>query len=200
MILEGFRKILEPEYDVVATVADGRALLKFCVELKPQLVLVDIAMPLLNGLDAVRELRKLMPAVKVIFLTMNPDAELAREALRLGASGYLLKNSKSEELLRAVRLALRGASYLTPQIRRGLEESFIRHPKPLAPSRQLSDRQREVLQMLAEGRPMKEIADILAISVRTVKFHKYRIMENLGFSSNAELVQYAMKHAIISPI
>jgi DNA-binding NarL/FixJ family response regulator len=200
MICAGFQKLLEPEYEVVGSVGDGRALLKAAAESKPDLVLLDVGMPLLNGLDAGRELRKSMPGVKLIFLTMNPDPELASEALRIGASGYLLKNSQQDELLQAVRNALRGLSYVTPQIGRAIEENFQRDPKSLSRPKQLSDRQREILQMLAEGRSMKEIAFILQISLRTVRFHKYRVMEELGIRTNSELVQYAIKHSIISPI
>jgi DNA-binding NarL/FixJ family response regulator len=130
---------------------------------------------------------------------MNPDPDVAGEALRLGASGYLLKSSKQEELLLAVRQALRGIPYITPQVERAMEESFIRGPKSSDRPRELSERQREVLQMLAEGRSMKEIAYLLSISLRTVRFHKYRVMEELGIRTNAELVQYAIKHSIISP-
>jgi DNA-binding NarL/FixJ family response regulator len=191
---------LEPEYDVVGTVGDGHALLRAAIELKPDLVLLDVGMPLLNGLDAARELKKLIPAIKMVFLTMNPDADLAGEALRLGASGYLLKNSQQDELLLAVHNAIRGTSYVTPQISRAMEQNFIRDPRPVDRPRELSDRQREVLQMLAEGRSMKEIAYILQISLRTVRFHKYRLMEELGIRTNSELVQYAIKHSIISPM
>jgi DNA-binding NarL/FixJ family response regulator len=200
LICAGFRKLLEPEYDVVGTVGDGHALLRAAVELKPDLVLLDVGMPLLNGLDAARELKKLIPAIKMVFLTMNPDADLAGEALRLGASGYLLKNSQQDELLLAVHNAIRGTSYVTPQISRAMEQNFIRDPRPVDRPRELSDRQREVLQMLAEGRSMKEIAYILQISLRTVRFHKYRLMEELGIRTNSELVQYAIKHSIISPM
>ena len=199
MICAGFQKLLEPEYEVVGCVGDGRTLLKAAADLKPDLVLVDVGMPLLNGLDAGRELKKLMPGVKLIFLTMNPDPELASEAFRIGACGYLLKNSKEDELLQAIRDSVRGMSYVTPQISQAIEQSFIRDPKSLNRPKHLSDRQREVLQMLAEGRSMKEIAYILEISLRTVRFHKYRIMEELGITTNSELVQYAIKHAIISP-
>lgn len=199
MICAGFQKLLEPQYEVVGSVGDGRSLLKAALDLKPDLVLVDLAMPLLNGLDAGRELKKLMPGIKLVFLTMNPDPDLASEAFRIGASGYLLKNSPGEELLQAIHDVVGGISYVTPQIRDALEQSFIRDPKSLGRPRHLSDRQREVLQMLAEGRSMKEIAYILEISLRTVRFHKYRIMEELGVGSTAELVQYAIKHAIISP-
>ena len=198
MIRDGLRKLLEPEYEVVGCVGDGRALVKSVQDLKPDLVLVDVGMPLLNGLDAGREVKKLAPRVKLIFLTMNPDPEVASEALRIGASGYLLKNSPGEELLQAVHNAVRGTSFVTPQISHAIEQRFIHAPKSLYNPRQLSDRQREVLQMLAEGRSMKEIAYVLEISHRTVRFHKYRIMEELGITTNAELVQYAIKHAIIS--
>jgi DNA-binding NarL/FixJ family response regulator len=140
-----------------------------------------------------------MPAVKLIFLTMNPDPDIATEALRIGASGYLLKNSREDELLQAVRNAVRGMSYLTPQVGEAIEQLFIRDPKALDRPKQLTNRQREVLQMLAEGRSMKEIAYILQISLRTVRFHKYQIMEELGITTNSELVHYAIKHSIIPP-
>ena len=199
MICAGFQKLLEPQYEVVGAVGDGLALLKSAPELKPDLILLDVGMPLLNGLNAGRELKKLMPNVKLVFLTMNPDPDVAAEALRIGASGYLLKNSESGELLRAVQDALRGLTYVTPQIAAALERNYIRDPRSLERRRDLSDRQREVLQMLAEGRTAKEIAFVLQISLRTVRFHKYRIMEELGISTNSELVQYAIKHSIIPP-
>ncbi|MGA7410043.1 MAG: response regulator transcription factor [Bryobacteraceae bacterium] len=198
MICAGFQKILEPQYEVVGTVGDGRALLKAAAELKPDVVLLDIAMPLLNGLDAARELKKTMPQVKLVFLTMNTDSDIASEALRLGASAYLLKNSLASELLQAVDHALKGKLYVTPQISQAIHETFVRDPRAAGRLRHLTGRQREVLQMLAEGRPMTEIASILAISHRTVRFHKARIMEELEITTNAELVQYAMKNGIIS--
>jgi DNA-binding NarL/FixJ family response regulator len=199
MFCAALEKLLVPEYEVVARVGDGRSMVKTALDIKPDLVLADVGMPLLNGLDAWRELKKLLPKLKIIFLTMNPDPIVANEALRLGASGYLLKSSESEELLLAVHNAIRGLTYVTPQIRDAMEEIFIRDPKLLNRPKQLSDRQREVLQMLAEGKSMKEVAYILQISHRTVRFHKSRIMEELGIRNNAELVQYALKHAIISP-
>ena len=200
MFSTALQKLLEPEYEVIGRVEDGRALVKTALNLKPDLVLVDVGMPLLNGLDAWRELRKLLPKPKVIFLTMNPDPFVANEALRLGASGYLLKSSEGEELLMAVHNALRGMTYVTPPIRRAMEEAFIRDPKSLnQPVKELNGRQREVLQLLAEGRAMKEVSSVLEISERTVRYHKYRMMDELGIRNNAELVQYAVKHAIISP-
>jgi DNA-binding NarL/FixJ family response regulator len=199
IICDGFRKLLEPEYEVVGTVGDGRALLKAAAELNPDLVLVDVGMPLLNGLDAARQLKKRMPKLKLIFLTMNADSDVATEALRIGASGYLLKNSHSDELLKAVRDAVRGTTYVTPQIRQAMEDRFVEGPRAAAGPRQLTPRHREILQMLAEGRSPKEIASILDISIRTVRFHKYEIMRELGIGTNAELVQYAIKHSLISP-
>jgi len=199
MICAGFQKLLEPEYEVVGTVGDGRALLKAADELKPDLVLVDIGMPLLNGLDAARQLKKRMPKLKLIFLTMNPDSDVASEALRIGASAYLLKNSHGDELLKAVRDVVRGMSYVAPQIRQAMEERFNENPKAAARPKHLTQRHREILQMLAEGRSPKEIATILDIAVRTVRFHKYEIMKVLKLTSNAELVQYAIKHSLISP-
>jgi DNA-binding NarL/FixJ family response regulator len=201
MFCAALQKLLEPEYEVIGCVGDGLKLVKTAVALKPDVVLVDVGMPLLNGLDAGRELKKQMPKIKIIFLTMNPDPKIASEALRIGASGYLLKNSQGAELLQAVRNAVSGISYVTPQISRAMEESFIRDPRSLNRPKHLSDRQREVLQMLAEGRSMKEIAYILQISHRTVRFHKYRIMEELGITNDSEIVQYAIQHAIIpSPL
>jgi DNA-binding NarL/FixJ family response regulator len=198
LICSAFEKLLEPHYEIAGTVGDGRALLKAAVELRPDVVLLDIAMPLLNGLDAGRELKKMMPTVKVIYLTMNTNSEFAGEALRAGASAYVLKNSKCSELLQAINDALRGISFVSPQIRRAMEETFIRDPRAVARTKRLTDRQVEVLQMLAEGRNMQEIADILQISHRTVRFHKGRIMEELEITRNSQLVQYAMMHGMIA--
>jgi DNA-binding NarL/FixJ family response regulator len=200
MICAGFQKLLEPQYEVIGCVSDGRALLKTALELKPDVVLLDIAMPLLNGLDAGRELKQAMPEIKLIFVTMNPDSDIAIAAFSIGASGYLLKNSQATELLQAVHDAVRGISYVTPQIRQAMDEIFIRDPRAVNRPKHLTNRQREVLQMLAEGRAMKEIADILQITHRTVRFHKSRITDELAITTNSELVQYAMKHGIISAV
>lgn len=200
IIAAGLQKLLEPHYDVVGSVEDGRALLKAAAQLKPDVVLLDIAMPLLNGLDAARELKKTLPAVKLIFLTMNADPDIASEALRIGASAYLLKTSQPSELLQAIHDVIRGISYVTPQISRALNETFLRDPKSLHRSRELTGRQREVLQMLAEGRSLKEIAYVLQITHRTVRFHKAKIMTELGIGTNSELVKYAITHGVISPV
>jgi DNA-binding NarL/FixJ family response regulator len=199
MIRAAFQKLLEPQYEVVGSVGDGLALLKAAADLKPDLVLLDVGMPLLNGLDAARALRKSTPGIKLIFLTMNPDPDVASEAFKIGAAGYLLKTSEEPELLQAVHDAVRGVPYVTPQIGRAMEQNFIRDPSAPGGPKPLSERQAQVLQMLAEGRSMKEIAFILQISHRTVRFHKYRIMEELGITTNSDLVRYAVKHSIVSP-
>ena len=198
IVCAGLAKLLEPHYEIIGIVEDGRALLKAAGDLKPDLVLLDIGMPLLNGLDAARELKKRMPQVKLIFLTMESDCYIAAEALRAGAAAYLLKTSPAAELLQAVRDAMRGISYVSPQIGRAMEDRFIRDPMALDRPSQLTSRQREVLQMLAEGRSMKEIAYILEIAHRTVRFHKNQIMEELGITTNSGLVKYAMRNGMIS--
>ena len=151
MICAGFQKLLEPEFEVVGTVSDGRSLLTAAEELKPDLVLVDVGMPLLNGLDAARQLKKTTPRVKLIFLTMNPDYDVAEEAFRIGASGYLLKTARGDELLKAVRDVTRGTSYVKPQIRHEMVERFIQDPKTASRPRQLTPRQREIVQLLVEA-------------------------------------------------
>jgi DNA-binding NarL/FixJ family response regulator len=184
LICAGFQKILESSYEVVGCVGDGLALLREAAELKPDVVLLDIAMPLLNGLDATRQLKKTMPNIKLVFLTMNSNSDIAGEALRVGASAYLLKNSSASELVLAVDHAVKGKIYVTPQISLALEQTFVRDPKAAGRLRHLTSRQREVLQMLAEGRPMTEIGDLLGISYRTVRFHKASIMDELEITSN----------------
>ena len=198
LLREALAHLLEPSCEVVGAVGDGRALLEAAQELRPDIVVLDIAMPLLNGLDAARQLKALMPEVKLIFLTVSEDSDLAAEAFRAGASGYLLKNSAASELFKAIQDVSQGRSYVTPLAMRGLVGSLIREPGPARGAAQLSARQREVLQLLAEGRTMKEIGRILAITPRTVAFHKYSMMEELGIKTSAELVQFAIKHHIVT--
>ncbi len=199
LVAEGIRTMLAPVYDVVGTVSDGRSLLAAAETLKPDLILVDIGMPQLNGLDATRVLKGLLPNVKVIVLTQNEDSLLVAEAFRAGASGYLLKYAAPKELLQAIEEVLKGASYLSPRITSGALAAMLRSPTAkVEEAHELTPRQREVIQLFAEGRSMKEIADILAISLRTVAAHKYRIMEVLEIKTNAELYRYAVKHKIIS--
>lgn len=197
ILVEAFRKLLEPHYEVVGTVADGRALLEMAPQLKPDVIVVDIGMPLMNGLEAGLRLKELMPAVKLIFLTMNEDADLAVEAMRRGACGYLLKSSAASELIRAIHMALKSKSYVTPRIARGMQKAFINNPGPRVRAKTLTPRQREVVQLLAEGKSMKEVADVLHVTPRTVAFHKYRIMDELCLKTNADLIQFAIKSRIL---
>ena len=197
LLLEAFKRLLEPEFEVVGTVADGRALLTAAQKLKPDVIVLDISMPLLSGLEAARQLQGVSPHPKLIFLTMNPDPDVAQEALRLGASGYLLKTSAASELTKAIRNALRNLKYITPSMKRGLEEAYIEDPSGEKRPHVLSSRQHEVLQLLVEGRPMKEVASILNIAARTVAYHKYKMMEDLRVKSTAELIQYALKNKIV---
>ncbi len=197
LLLEAFEKLLEHEYAVVGAVSNGRALLSAAAELKPDVIVLDIAMPLLNGLDAARQLKKTMPKVKLVFLTMNEDPNVASEAFRAGASGYLLKTSAFSELSKAIEEALCGRSYVTPIITQGMVDSLIRRPADDRAAPQLTPRQREVLQLLAEGRSMKEAAKILSVTPRTVAFHKYRMMEQLNLKNNTDLIQYALRECIV---
>jgi DNA-binding NarL/FixJ family response regulator len=199
LVAEGLRTMLAPVYDVVGTVSDGRSLLAAAETLNPDLILMDIGMPQLNGLDATRVLKGHLPDVKVIVLTQNEDSLLVAEAFRAGASGYLLKYAAPKELLQAIEEVLKGASYLSPRITSGAVAAMLRSSTAkLEEARELTPRQREVIQLFAEGRSMKEIADILTISLRTVAAHKYRIMEVLEIKTNAELYRYAVKHKIIT--
>ena len=195
MLLEAFKAMLQPDFDVVGTVTDGRALLEEFTRLNPDVVLLDVAMPLLNGLDAGRQLKAQRRSVKLVYLTMNPDPDLAGEALRLGASGYLLKSSAAQELKQAIQEALRGRSYITPLITRDVVGSLIQQRTT---RHELTTRQREVLQLLAEGKSMKEVAAILDLTPRTVAFHKYRMMEQLRLKTSAELVTFAVREGVVA--
>jgi DNA-binding NarL/FixJ family response regulator len=198
-VAEACRKLLEGDYEVVATVSDGRALVRAVAEFRPHLIIVDVSMPLLNGLDAGQQAKELMPSIKVIFLTMNHDADLAAEAFRRGATGYLVKTCAASELAIAVREVLRGKSYLSPMIAKDTVDFLLRQDKKLIDEAdRLTERQREVLQLLAEGKCMKEVADVLNLTTRTVAFHKYRIMEVLNLRTNAALVQYAIRNHLIA--
>lgn len=199
LMAELCRSLLETEFDVVAVVSDGHSLVRAALTLKPQVLVVDIGMPLLNGLDAGQQIKRLMPAVKLVFLTMHSGTELAAEAFRRGASGYLLKTCAAEELVVAVRKALKGLSCLSSSISKEKLGFLVRQGKPLSERGDgLTERQREVLQLLAEGRSMKEAARVLNVATRTVAFHKYRMMEILGVKSNAQLVQYAIANRVIA--
>jgi DNA-binding NarL/FixJ family response regulator len=193
------RKLLEMEFHVIGSVRDGRALVQSAVDLRPDVIVVDIAMPILNGLDAGQQVKEILPAVKLVFLTMNPDPEVAAEAFRRGASGYLLKTSAADEMVLAVRKVLRGMSYISPRLSKETVDYLRRQSKmPVEEEERLTFRQREVLQLLAEGKVMKEVGGILNMTTRTVAFHKYRIMDVLGARSSADLVRYAIRNHLIA--
>jgi DNA-binding NarL/FixJ family response regulator len=196
LLLGALEKLLADECEIVGQVSDGRALVAAAEQLRPDVIVLDISMPLLNGLEAARQIKQKLRSVKLVFLTMNEDADLAAEAFRAGASAYLLKRSATSELPLAIREVMQGRSYVTPLVPEGLVESLLQ-PEPRKPAHELTPRQREVLQLLAEGRSMKEVASVLNLTPRTVAFHKYRMMDELKVKSTAELVQYAVKHHIV---
>ena len=199
LVAEACKRLLDTEYDVVATVGDGRELLRATARLKPQVIIIDIGMPLLNGLDAGQQIKKLLHSVKLVYLTMNQDADLAAEAFRCGASAYLLKTCAAAELTIAIREVLKGKSYLSPAIAKDTVDFLLNQADAtVEEEHQLTDRQREVLQLLAEGKSMKEVGSVLNLTTRTVAFHKYRIMEALHAQSNAELVRYAIRKHVLA--
>jgi len=198
LVAEAIQRLLEPEFEVVGVVADGRSLVREACALKPDVVLVDLNMPLLNGLDASEQLKAANPGMKIIVLTMNEDAEIAAQTMRTWASGYLLKKSAGSELVKAVREVLRGGKYITPALEEVLAELAAREPRSSEVGRVLTQRQREVLQLLAEGHTMKEAAAILNVAARTVAFHKYRIMEDFGLANNSDLLRFAMKQRVVN--
>jgi DNA-binding NarL/FixJ family response regulator len=196
LLLGAFEKLLTPECEIVGLVTDGRALVAAAQTLKPDVIVLDIGMPLLNGLEAARQIKHSLRNVKLVFLTMHEDGDLAAEAFRCGASAYLLKRSAAAELVTAIREVMKGRSYVTPLMTGGLVGSLL-HQDERQTSQELTPRQREVLQLLAEGHSMKEVAALLNVTARTVAFHKYTMMETLNVKSTAELIQYAVKHHIV---
>jgi DNA-binding NarL/FixJ family response regulator len=199
IVLEGLRNTLEPQFELVGTVEDGHALFEAQKKLHPDAIVADISMPLLNGIEAVRKIKKVDKHIKVVFLTMHSDVTYAAEAFDAGASGYVLKHSAPSELVNALHEVLKGRTYVSPMIAGELMESYKEgNHKRNEALLKLSTRQREVLQLLAEGKGAKEVAGVLNISTRTVEFHKYKVMEELGIKTSAELVQYAVKHGIVS--
>jgi len=198
LIQEALKKLLEPEFDVVGMFKDGHALVEGAPALKPNVVVLDIAMPTMNGLIAGERLKQHIPTVKLVYLTMNQDPDMASEAFRLGASAYLLKSSAASELTTAIRLVVRGGSYVTSLMTTGVVGSHVQNFKRRNKTAHLTLRQKEVLQLLAEGRSMKQVAFVLNVSPRTVAFHKYTMMEHLNIRSSAELIEYAMKSSVVA--
>jgi DNA-binding NarL/FixJ family response regulator len=198
MLVDALRSVLEPQFEVVGSVTDGRSLLEAADKLRPDVIVLDIAMPQLNGLEAGRKLKQKMPGVKLVFMTMNEDPYLIGEAFRAGASAFLLKQAAGLELTDAIEQVLKGNKYVTPRAATGLTNISLREPKAREHAPGPSGREREVIQLLAEGRTMKEAASVLKITPRTVAAHKYHAMELLQIKTNAELVQYAIKHRIIA--
>jgi DNA-binding NarL/FixJ family response regulator len=197
MVAEALKSLLAPEFDLVGVVEDGRKLLEAAGTLRPDVIVADITMPHLNGIDALVQLRQRGDRVPVVFLTMHRDASFARRALDAGASGYVLKHSAPAELLLAVRAALEGKTYLTPQLAGEVLEAMKGPQQPGVTLGALTPRQREVLQLAAEGQSAKQIASTLGISPRTVEFHKYQMMEALGLHTNADMIHFALKHGLV---
>jgi DNA-binding NarL/FixJ family response regulator len=197
LLAEACKSFLEPEFEVVGIVDNGRTLLRLVCELKPDVVVLDVGMPQLNGLDAGDQIKKLLPATKLVFLTMNMSPEVATEAFRRGASGYIVKSSAAEELRKAIRRALRSQTYMSSAITKETVDFLLRSGGSYIEEQRITPRQSEVLQLLAEGKSMKEIAGILNLKPGTVAFHKYKMMEALGLKSSAELLHYAIKHHLV---
>jgi DNA-binding NarL/FixJ family response regulator len=199
MLLDAFQRLLESQCEIVGTASNGRELIEIALKTNPEIIILDISMPELNGIDACAQLRRKLPDVKFIFLTVNEDPDLVAEAIGLGALAFLLKSSASAELTLALESALKGRIYVTPLITKGTPLGIFLRAAAKPAADKLSARQREVLQLLAEGKSMKEAARILKVTPRTIAFHKYSIMAELGLKTSAELVQYAVKHHLVTP-
>ena len=199
LIAEELKSLIEPDYQVIKVVTDGKTLISDSVEMKPDVILIDMDMSFSSGFDAGRELQKLLPKTRVILLAMNDNPDLASKALRQWSSGYLLKKSAAVELKQAIGEVLRGHFYVTPGIAQKLIDELIHTPQQ-SRTKELTTRQRQVVQLLAEGRSMKEAAEILNIAVRTIAFHKYRIMDDFGLKTNSDLVRFAMREHLISDV
>jgi DNA-binding NarL/FixJ family response regulator len=199
LVLDGFRKLLEDHCEIVGAVDNGRALLEAAERYQPDFITLDISMPQLNGIDAARRLRKISPHTKLIFVTMHADQAYISEAFKSGASGYLLKRSAGSELVQAIQAVMNGNYYVTSLIAKDLVNSaLVGGRTPLVQRNTLTVRQREVLQLVAEGRTIKEIATVLSISPKTVEFHKSQLMEQLDLHTTAELTRYALTHGLIA--
>jgi len=197
LMCDALKNLLEPEFEVVGIFADGLSLVESVAALNPNVIVLDIGMPKMNGLNAGKRLKQTMPSTKLVYLTMNSDPDIAGEAFRLGASAYLLKNSAVTELLGAIRQVVRGGLYVTSLMTKDMDGSYVQNFKLRKSTNHLTPRQKEVLQLLAEGWSMKEAAFILHLSPRTVAFHKYQMMEHLSIKSSAELIEYAMMNSLV---
>lgn len=198
LLLGAYRTLLEPRFEIVGAAADGRELLQLATQLEPDVVVSDISMPLLNGLDAGAKIKKRFPDIKLIFVTVNEDPDLVTTAFRSGCNGYVLKSSAADELFKAIEVVMAGGKYVTPLITGAMIGNLLKNPAERAQQQTLTTRQREILQLLAEGMTMKEAAKVLSVTPRTVAFHKYRIMADLGIKTNSELIKYAIKNGLIT--
>ena len=199
IVADGLRRLLEPDFDVLEVVSNGRDLIRRSDQLRPDAILVDIGLPLMNGLEAARRIKKLELRAKIVFLTGNADIVVATEAIRLGAAGYVLKEAAADELLNAIREALNGGTYVTPRIATEVLDNLVRSEgKDQNGPLNLTNRERDVLQLLAEGRSYKEMAQLLKISPRTVEFHKENLMVKTGLRTTAELARYAARHGVVA--
>jgi DNA-binding NarL/FixJ family response regulator len=199
LVLEGLRKILEPEFLVVGTAADGRALITEALRLKPDVVLAEVSLPLLNGIEAAQRIKRRLPGVKIVFLTMHADLMYLRDALRIGTSGYILKSSAGKELMQAVHEVLRGRIYVTPELTRAVVDPRLKKAIERGRVPALTPRQRQILRLVAGGRSDREIAGILKITVKTVRFHRSALARKLGTTSTAAMTRYAIRHGIVTP-
>jgi DNA-binding NarL/FixJ family response regulator len=199
LILEGIRRLLEGHHELLGSVSDGATLVKHALRLHPEIVVLDVAMPILNGIDAAREIRKSLPDIKFLFISMHANASYVRKAVAAGASGYVLKSGAAEELLQAIDAARRGKVYFSPGLAANVVEEAVLKP-PRWPSRpiELTDRQRQILQLIAEGKQNKDIARLLFVSIRTVEFHRGRLMARLGARTVAELTRFAIAEGLIA--
>ena len=198
IVVEGLQRLLAPAFDLVGVAQNGVEMVDVCVATKPDVIVADVSMPLLNGIDALRRLRRQKDQTPVVFLTMHPDVTSATRALEAGAAGYVLKHSASDELVTAIREAVAGRVFVSPALRSpAVEERLVKGPGKTT-AVELTPRQQEVLQLLAQGKSAKEIGAILGMSPRTVETHKYKVMDDLGLSTTAELVHYAIRHGLVT--
>lgn len=197
LVGEAFRKLLEPEFEVVGVAADGNAVVSEAIRLRPDAVLLDISMPLVNGLEAARRVKRELPETKILFLTMHPDLSYVRDAMNLGASGYILKRAAATELVKAVRTVLRGKTYVAPDLLAAIRDPKLRKALERGQVPVLTERQREIVRLVAAGKSGQEIAEILSVTVSTVRSHRTVISRKLGIFTTAELTRYAIEHGII---